>query len=676
MARMQSGSLLSEDRFCEPCLHVDFDEIPCGTSAPDMDILMSSTKGVIMTNKECPSCRLITHHITSFPDADTIPYAAIVALRRCNFKFEGESSQNENEAYLQTLFTTSGSRSVVRARQLSAHVDVGLLKRRLHYYGESHEHYKDKSKRLEAEANISVSLVDVQEQRLVTATLRVKYVALSYVWGSTAEGLLKHSTMDRFQRQGSLNEDCVPRLITDVMELVAAMGEKYLWVDSACIIQDDLQDKQRQLSIMDRIYSHASLTIIAAVDDANTPFPRWTRAKSPDVARLQSELLGAIRYTTGHPMLDMTMRQTTWDTRDWTFRKGLLARRALIFTEKQVYWNGPEESWSEDRHTEFEDIRLLPTGQNSLFAELDSSQILSENDAARIQFFCALAAYLLKAERYSERKFGDNADVLWAFLGVLKLLKPRFPKGFIWGLPCDYLVAVLLWGSCCPHDQTEGHALQSGDRTFFRLPFPSWCWIAKGQNVWYGKCPGKAIESRVQWHEPTQYNEGYDFANTDAKLLKNLQSAVFLGAEALQVDPKLLSFALLHFTAQLATLEMQLIPRPQDPDHISVLARILLPSGAVIGQLLILKNVLHRCDHGSGEFILLSVNTGTKCVTSSNADGHLVDVETQAPKANIMFIRWRKSLQGKPYAVRIALTSVEETAWNTVETTKKIIVLG
>ena len=48
------------------------------------------------------------------------------------------------------------------------------------------------------------------------------------------------------------------------MKLTDLLGERYLWVDSLCIVQDDKKDKAVQIAAMDLIYSSAVLTVAAA----------------------------------------------------------------------------------------------------------------------------------------------------------------------------------------------------------------------------------------------------------------------------------------------------------------------------------------------------------------------------------------------------------------------------
>jgi hypothetical protein len=55
--------------------------------------------------------------------------------------------------------------------------------------------------------------------------------------------------------------------IADAVELTRQMGERYLWVDQLCIVQDELKMKDQQINSMDKIYRSAALTIVIAVDE-------------------------------------------------------------------------------------------------------------------------------------------------------------------------------------------------------------------------------------------------------------------------------------------------------------------------------------------------------------------------------------------------------------------------
>jgi hypothetical protein len=61
------------------------------------------------------------------------------------------------------------------------------------------------------------------------------------------------------------------------MKLTKDLGERYLWVDANCIIQDNLRIKRQCIEDMDLIYTRAVLTIIAASGTgADDPLPGIT----------------------------------------------------------------------------------------------------------------------------------------------------------------------------------------------------------------------------------------------------------------------------------------------------------------------------------------------------------------------------------------------------------------
>jgi hypothetical protein len=508
-------------------------------------------------------------------------------------------------------------------------------------------------------------------------------VALSYVWGKGTKGVLTKSTIANYFREGSLTKNTLPRIIVDTMEVVAQLGERFLWVDTACIIQDDMQDKQRQLPIMDDIYGHATLTIIAAVTNAKMHLPRWSSNQSryttsvPMSKRPPVELLDGVEYSTSGLNLHATLRDTVWNTRGWTFQEGMLARRALIFTQNQVFWNCPEESWCEGQHTEYKSWRHLPTEANSLLAMFQSDNMKSCRGPG-LEFLCALGVYIHKVEQYTMREFHDDSDVFWAFIGILKGLKNQFPNGYIWGLPYDYLDAALLWNTCCINECSEGHIVPDEAGVLYLLPMPSWTWIAKGNRIKYGPCPDGGIKSRITWLDPIRYTGDYKVTDSSNLAEEVLLKSAFTGDEAPRLDANLLDFGLLHFTADTSSLTLKFDSSLHGSRcYVSLPVRILAPCGKDIGEMTIPNTVFcSHCEEYKAEFVLLSTHTGESCVTIYHTDGSLAPKPEAVPWANIMLIEWRETTRGGPYAVRLGLARVDESDWKELDTTRKDIILG
>jgi hypothetical protein len=94
------------------------------------------------------------------------------------------------------------------------------------------------------------------------------YIALSYTWGPAQS----EPTSPTPSPSSSLHNDTInlnsrtftilPNLHTALQYVVYARPGQYLWVDSICINQGDLDERAAQVGIMDAVYTGASETII------------------------------------------------------------------------------------------------------------------------------------------------------------------------------------------------------------------------------------------------------------------------------------------------------------------------------------------------------------------------------------------------------------------------------
>jgi len=183
-------------------------------------------------------------------------------------------------------------------------------------------------------------------------------VVLSYVWESANVNLLTIETLNKFQTRDSFCSGSVPQTILDAVRVTEGLGERYLWVDSCCIIQDSDADKKEFISQMDIIYGLASLTIVnAAGDHADHGLPGvrpMTRYKVQEPFHVKGvsivETLDPGEF--GTRGIDSYLEGTTWNSRGWTLQEGLLSRKLLVFTAEQVYWECQKATWCEDSHWE------------------------------------------------------------------------------------------------------------------------------------------------------------------------------------------------------------------------------------------------------------------------------------------------------------------------------------
>ncbi|KAB5586183.1 heterokaryon incompatibility protein-domain-containing protein [Coniochaeta sp. 2T2.1] len=96
-----------------------------------------------------------------------------------------------------------------------------------------------------------------------TNSAKVRYAALSYCWGTQPQNIVRCKSTIR-QLTNGIPLESLGATIRDTAKAVQAVGLEYLWIDSLCIVQDDLEAKGREITRMHDIYCNATVTIIAS----------------------------------------------------------------------------------------------------------------------------------------------------------------------------------------------------------------------------------------------------------------------------------------------------------------------------------------------------------------------------------------------------------------------------
>ncbi|RDL41420.1 uncharacterized protein BP5553_01399 [Venustampulla echinocandica] len=311
----------------------------------------------------------------------------------------------------------------------------------------------------------TLRVIDVIKNCVVDVSTGSRYITLSYVWGSTPMLRLTTANRKELYQEGSLDLSTrqIPQTIHDAILIARELGERYLWVDAICIIQDDPQDSERYISKMDHIYSGSSLTLVAASGtDANAGLP-GVRSGTRDMENFQDILKvdlpgGPQELAVARGLLLPLLAFSRWDTRGWTYQERAFSHRLLYFTSEQVYFQCRRNTWCEDTVLEVDDPQLeyddlplyrfgIPREKERVFLDsFDSSDM-------EISLF---ELYTKVVEGFSRRDLTYEGDVLKAFGGLAREVyrmdgesgwlnpDPHTPY-FHFGIPSPWFHRALLW---------------------------------------------------------------------------------------------------------------------------------------------------------------------------------------------------------------------------------------
>jgi len=278
------------DTLCSACASLDLrpenfltSALPTWESQVNKSVCLG-TFAEICQRKHCPICRLVVRaesvELRYFasrgrqktPDSMTVTLYLFVTAKR----WEGNSHKGRVPVFLcpgfddglspLSMFAPLGVEQFFR---LAGDVEAksSLIKQWLRTCEGSHgpECQWQHQGMVRADSPKKLILVDVVNCCLVRKPSNSRYVALSYVWGRDSFFTLKKANLKQLLKPYSLRNwhKLLPRTIQDSIAIVRLTGERYLWVDSLCISQDDSRNKHDNLSAMHSIYSSAVFVIIA-----------------------------------------------------------------------------------------------------------------------------------------------------------------------------------------------------------------------------------------------------------------------------------------------------------------------------------------------------------------------------------------------------------------------------
>ncbi|KAF2973247.1 hypothetical protein GQX73_g249 [Xylaria multiplex] len=325
------------------------------------------------------------------------------------------------------------------------------------------------------------------------------YAALSYCWGGPQPLQLTKNTVENLLQQ-PIDSRALPQGLNDAVEVAYSLELEYLWVDALCIIQDDQEDKKKEIRRMGAIYQNAFVTIAAATSSSvhnsflhnrsvlNTKYPGCTVPVT-----LDSDGSHAPSNMTVMPVHAHRSDIFPLNKRGWAFQEALLPPRLLVFGDLEPFVRcrtknviRKSRSYIQYEMSAIHPRRIIDSVANS---QAHEQGLFVDTKAANLDFL-----WREIVEQYTIRELSIPEDRPFAISGVIDLLSEMFNDECHFGVWKSCAVVCLLWKT----DPLENRTV---------LPdIPTWSWMSVigpvdlETTVYFDK-----PESLVEWDTDTSH---------------------------------------------------------------------------------------------------------------------------------------------------------------------------
>lgn len=328
-------------------------------------------------------------------------------------------------------------------------------------------------------------------ERLQSPTLRegslneygedVQYMTLSHRWAPDAQLQLLHRTRQRLRLGIAPTE--LKRSIQDAIVIARHFGIRYLWVDTLCILQDDLEHKVSEITQMNKVYGNSILNIAASDAVSNEQGCFHYR----DASEIQSFVV-SLDTDPKSPLRHCIRREWQYTTaaldnsplarRAWVFQERILAPRLLHFGRKEVHWECRVHEASETYPSGKPGYTRSAPFQHPALKTVVLNGTDSTSSPADVARACNVWRRLV--EEYTKCGLTFSQDKLWALAGISGVWARLHHDRGAAGLWMRSLLRDLLW---VQDTQTMGIVPRRIARE--KAAGPSWSWASVEGPVYF-----------------------------------------------------------------------------------------------------------------------------------------------------------------------------------------------
>jgi hypothetical protein len=314
---------------------------------------------------------------------------------------------------------------------------------------------------------------------------RGKYIALSHCWGKLEEIQKKFFCTYECninKRCKSIDYGSLPKSFQDAVIITRALGIRFLWIDSMCIIQPhkgcsnkcgQSKDWETESKKMESYFGSAYCTIAAtSAKDSNQGF---LHPRAGKCAKVPNATGGPLYVLEDSDDFRRDVEEGALNQRAWVYQERALSRRTIHFTKTQTYWECGHGILCEDF------IRMRNPRAN-IFADPDFPKSFLKCDKN-----LGFRLFQMVFTEYSKLALSFSSDKSIAISGLEQRISRTLNTGVKYGVFGYFPHRSLLW-------QRSGDTMMSRIRHSTVVELPSWSWMAYDGEISYMDIPSGQVE--------------------------------------------------------------------------------------------------------------------------------------------------------------------------------------
>ncbi|KAH7067655.1 heterokaryon incompatibility protein-domain-containing protein [Paraphoma chrysanthemicola] len=305
-----------------------------------------------------------------------------------------------------------------------------------------------------------------------------EYLVLSHMWGtpsptSAHDSILQLNLANVHEfctLQQDIPWDKLSPIYHEAIRATVALGYKYLWIDSLCIIQDSSADWEYEARGMASVYGNAACNLAFLFPDEQIADGKGytrddPRVWNPCILRpaTRSQLGICIQHSTSHLRATYhSIEDQDWLVtrywplfgRAWTFQEYLLAPRTLLLGHRNLMWQCSDGFYDEllgpvavapIQYDDTNPKRGSDMGKTRYFPESLGAFARREVGLSSVASLSFVGDWQALMNEYRSRRLTKAKDRIVAFAGIARAFTNLGASTYLAGCWERFLPLSLLW---------------------------------------------------------------------------------------------------------------------------------------------------------------------------------------------------------------------------------------